>query len=481
MKLYRGPYRGSLRRLGMLLTTLIIAVLAVPLLAGSHEGDASLIHACVQKSADKVRIVGANEECRSSETSVHWLITGPQGPVGPQGSPGPQGPPGPPSDTSPLAVTVDCSAGQTLTNALSQEPLRPLNVALRGLCNENITITRNDVTLYGDAPGSGISGVDPTRDVILIDVARRVVIENLTVTGGKNGIVGARGSSFAVRNSTIQNSIGTLTSVSDGTGVKAQQNSQVVIHGNVIENHPINGIWLEGSDATITANTIRQIGDTGISMGNGASARIGLTDDEAAAGNIIQSSTVDGISMFDSSSALLYGNTIEQNRGAGISAIRNSSLRMLGLNTIRSNGVGISLIDSHLRTGRGSFRITPNQEVISQNTSTGIFADANSVLDLREGLTIANNAPGFGILLQHGSRARMRGTTVSNNNSGGILLQFGSSVQFLFPPNPQNTITGNGGFGLNCVDPESSFIGGFTGGGNALGDVNLGVPGCTGF
>jgi len=89
------------------MTWLIIAGVAVLVLAGfprsarAHEGNASLIHACVNPG--KVRIVGPNDACRANETSTHWSITGPQGiqgPKGDQGDQGPQGEPGTPADTT---------------------------------------------------------------------------------------------------------------------------------------------------------------------------------------------------------------------------------------------------------------------------------------------------------------------------------------------------------------------------------------------
>ncbi len=380
-------------------------------------------------------------------------------------------------------VEVDCSNGQTIGKALERgNEDKPLMVVVQGICSENVVIDRDDVTLRGEKKGDGVTGLNPTKDTILIDVARRVVIDNLTVIGGKNGIVGARGASFTVQDSTIQNSAGPPSS--NGDGIKVVRNSQALIHKNVIENHPVYGISVgTGSNATITANEIRNSGDSGIGVSQAASARIGLTDDETAAGNLIEQNCIDGIGIFDASSAFLYGNTIQNNgiaggtcSGEGIFVGRKSSLRMIGGNTIKLNGLGIFLRDSHLRTGKGGFAITPNNEEISNNFSTGIFAEENSTLDLRDGVVnVANNAPGFGILLQHGSRARMREAMISGNNAGGMLLQFASSVRFLAP---LNTISGNGGFGLNCIGGESSFTGAFTGGGNALGDIS---PTCTGF
>ncbi len=383
-------------------------------------------------------------------------------------------------------VNVSCNNGESIGKSLEQgDERKPLVVVVQGICSENVVIDRDDVTLRGHEGAGGVTGLDPTKDTILIDGAHRVVIENLAVTGGKNGIVGARGASITVQYSTIQNSAGPPSS--NGNGIKVAQNSQALIHKNVIENHPVYGISVDaGSNATITASEIRKSGDSGIGVSKSASARIGLTDDETAAGNLIEQNCIDGITIVDASSASLYGNSIQNNGiaggpciGEGIFVGRKSSLRMIGGNTIKFNAAGIFLRDAHLRTGKGGFAITPNNEEISNNFSTGIVAEENSTLDLRDGVVnVANNAPGFGILLQHGSRARMREAMISGNTAGGVLLQFASSVRFLAP---LNTISGNGGFGLNCIGAESSFIGVFNGGGNALGDVNLSPMGCTGF
>jgi hypothetical protein len=58
----------------------------------SARGD--VIHACVNP-AGQIRIVAANDACRSQETPLQWYTMGPQGPPGPKGDKGDPGPPGP--------------------------------------------------------------------------------------------------------------------------------------------------------------------------------------------------------------------------------------------------------------------------------------------------------------------------------------------------------------------------------------------------
>jgi len=57
----------------------------------AHGGDATLIHACVKSSTGEIRIVGASDTCKISETALDWRIQGNPGIPGPQGPPGTSG------------------------------------------------------------------------------------------------------------------------------------------------------------------------------------------------------------------------------------------------------------------------------------------------------------------------------------------------------------------------------------------------------
>ncbi|HEU0106250.1 MAG TPA: hypothetical protein VFT38_08775 [Vicinamibacteria bacterium] len=88
---------------GVLCATLGVALLA-PRPADADGGDPTVIHACVQKSSQQVRIVGPNDACRSTETAVHWSIVGPTGPAGVPGAAGPTGPQGVVGPTGPQGL-----------------------------------------------------------------------------------------------------------------------------------------------------------------------------------------------------------------------------------------------------------------------------------------------------------------------------------------------------------------------------------------
>lgn len=130
-----GTSQSLLRTAGALL--FLIAVLtATPATAYAHNGnsDPNVVHACVQKSSNQVRIVGVDGSCTRSETADHWSIIGPQGPTGATGATGatgptgltgatgPAGPPGVGGGLQIVAVTVFGGGGTdnlTVANATS--------------------------------------------------------------------------------------------------------------------------------------------------------------------------------------------------------------------------------------------------------------------------------------------------------------------------------------------------------------------------
>lgn len=82
----------------MVISGAIMALMPAAVQAHSGNSDPNVIHACVQKNSEQVRIVGVSGLCTNSENPSHWSMIGPAGlpgPQGQQGAPGPQGIPGP--------------------------------------------------------------------------------------------------------------------------------------------------------------------------------------------------------------------------------------------------------------------------------------------------------------------------------------------------------------------------------------------------
>lgn len=104
----------------------ILPVVGAASWVAASENPAPTIHACVQRDSGQVRIVGANEQCRRSETALAWNA---EGPAGPAGAAGPAGPAAAPGDIGPAGPAGDPGpagpAGAT-GNAGSQGEMGPV-------------------------------------------------------------------------------------------------------------------------------------------------------------------------------------------------------------------------------------------------------------------------------------------------------------------------------------------------------------------
>ncbi len=221
---------------------------------------------------------------------------------------------------------VNCNADDSIADAIAALPPGPATLKIKGTCVEDPVITRDDLTLKGFGPGGTISGT------ITIDGARRVVIDDLTVTGPGPGIVGTDTAAFTVQNSDISNNsapgAGTLPFCCDGSGIVVTGSSSATITDSTINNNNTGG------------------GDDEFGIG------IVVTDASSAliTNNEISGNQADGIFVDNASSARVQFNMITGNGrtalfDAGIDVARSGVVRTLG-NTITDNGyAAIQLFD----------------------------------------------------------------------------------------------------------------------------------------
>ena len=104
-----------------------------------------------------------------------------------------------------LTWTVDCARGHSISRALEHaRPGLKLTLIVRGSCNENLRIDRDDVTLQGDTViGATVNG--PSANIPTIDIAgSRIAIDGLTVTGGQSGIGIYGASNVRIANSVVR-------------------------------------------------------------------------------------------------------------------------------------------------------------------------------------------------------------------------------------------------------------------------------------
>ncbi len=88
-------------------------------------------------------------------------------------------------------VAVDCGKGDSIQKAL-EDKAPDLVVEIRGICQEEVVIRRDNVTLRGADPANdGVRALDPDRPwgaAVLVREARNIGVENLSFSNGWNGL-----------------------------------------------------------------------------------------------------------------------------------------------------------------------------------------------------------------------------------------------------------------------------------------------------
>jgi hypothetical protein len=131
-------------------------------------------------------------------------------------------------------VDVNCDEGETLAKALRRRADR-LVIEIRGTCNEDVVIRRDDLTLTSTTAGTTLVGG------VHIESSQRVEVSGFTITDNVN---------FE-------------------SGLEAVAGSSVLIRDMLVKDSAIRGIRIRDSVAEITDTTVRNSGSTGI-IGRGS-------------------------------------------------------------------------------------------------------------------------------------------------------------------------------------------------------------------
>lgn len=263
--------------------------------------------------------------------------------------------------------TVDCSLGQTISQAvLRGDERKPLVLRIRGTCNENVSINRDDVSLVGEPPAGAIVAAPGAGNAITVTGAHRILIDRLTVQGGNpRGISLVGGGNIDITNADIRSPA-------------------------------IHGINVQGAEAVNVTNCLIQYaGRSGISMTQGSLV---------VSGSQITSNAGFGIRAQQRSSLTVNGSTIASNASSGIEV--TASQAFVSGTSITGNGTNRAQIEN-LRRG-----VTASQSPIQITNSTVAF---NS---------------GRGIAVEVGSSLNMSSTSVTGNEDDGVLLYLAAAANF---------------------------------------------------
>ncbi len=320
-------------------------------------------------------------------------------------------------------VNVKCDMGMTIAAALANaKPGKPLIVNIEGVCNENVTIALNDVTLQGINPASskimGVPETDPFEESpITLLGAQLVVIDNLTVSGGFSSGIAANASFFTVSNSVIENN--------GFNGIAVSAGSVARVNDNIIRFNTRHGISVTAGFAQIIDNTI-QNNVSGIRVSAGGSALIGETVGGTPGPNTIELN-IDGIFVNGPGRANISNNMIEDNTNNGVFAHLGGSV-VLTNNMVSGNAV-YGLFVNEGSSGRLEANNTIESAAADFFVGAAVAVYRGSSLRIRGGgNTLENTAPRF----------------ITNNSSaaGGFALDV-EMVSSVRVDGGQTTIIGN--------------------------------------
>ena len=213
---------------------------------------------------------------------------------------------------------------------------------LGGLPLRNLFVSelKNYITLVGPATIIGNTGHDGT----IMIIGKGIRIQDLTISGGEDGIQVWRGGTAFIEENVIQNT--------GGYGIVVEGSSYAYIVGNTIQDNPKDGIVVADSafarigiltsgDGSATPNTIQR-NAYGVTVARSSSAQI--------VGNNIISNRYDGVRVAKASQADISNNIIDNNGGNGIFVTQNS-----GVNLGRDTGDTIFDLPNSSNTGNGDY------------------------------------------------------------------------------------------------------------------------------
>ncbi len=357
----------------------------------------------------------------------------------------------------PISCVVDCPGGGTVASVLHFRPrtTNRLKITIEGTCKEAVDFVPSGVTLQGAAAGDGLTAPSASANPVLGISGGGVILNNLTLSGGVNPLLlhnnsGVTGNHLVISggsvqnvlamgaielaNSTIENSAGDgidaewggtvfldggTVEKNAGYGLLAEQGSRIdVLGGATISNNGTSGTLSAGalavmagvvsvSDGTIENNTF-----VGIETVDGGDAKL------ITSSAIVRSNAGDGVEVFGGSFHA-NGGVVTGNSGNGISVYNSGTALLNGNANVASNaGNGVLVWDGSVTVGSLGGPAT-----IQSNSGNGIYVETNSVASFfNSGSQILNNT-GWGIVCDGAPANPLYGgytPTVSGNGKGQI-------------------------------------------------------------
>lgn len=279
-----------------------------------------------------------------------------------------------------------------------------------GKCNETIVITKDNLRLLG-AQDASIDGAGLLSEaVILIQGARNVVIENLSVVNGSD------------------------------QGILATQGATGKLSNLVVEEHKTVGISIDRSQFEVSDVEVSQNGTGGMDIFSAST--ILATGKIIASNNTGDGIAVNGKSFFELRGAQIIANS---NAGSGVSVINDSRLQIFSFPEAQGSGVtandngfaGIGLLGSALGVVGSQFTGSGANVFEMNNNLFGFFMPAGVILSPHATAKFNASENQIGMLMEDGASILIVGGLSVQDNGLGILANGANTVHVVsIPPNP---------------------------------------------
>ena len=325
-------------------------------------------------------------------------------------------------------VTVDCSLGQSLNQALAKlNKQTPNTVTVNGTCTEYVTITGFDGLTLKALPGAALHQPSGTflllNSLLLIESSRSVIVDGFSVQADTVTVpaigIGHGSSDIRLRSLTIQG----------GTeGIIVFENSQVSI------------AYVTAQDPGYSPLGVYDLSDVHLER----SLLEDTTGTPWHAGIDVGASHV-----------TMYGTTIH-NMQVGINAYGGSIVDLVDFNTYfplggntdvvidspaRTNYYGVSIAGgSSVNLAGAKLRITTAGQTSGGNTG-GVLVSSGSSFNAGANLIVASSQ-GQGVFVTNNSHADLDGSSITGSLHGGLVVvnQSSAAVGSAHPP---TVISGN--------------------------------------
>ena len=338
---------------------------------------------------------------------------------------------------APQEFSVSCTGGDKIADVLAQVAYTngPVTITISGVCQESLTIYRDNITLRGASTGGGLTPAPSEWFVLNLKGARRIRLENLSITGGGTGLYATSGATFEALNIRVKDA--------SGSGVDLDSAASGSLSNSIIENCG-SGIGTRGSGILyVNGGEVKNSNMVGVGGGGGSYIRL-------FGGFKVTSSGHHAV--FTEGGFISIDNAIvEDNKKTGVWAMGGGSIVISGSNThIRKNYGGVV-------AWAGSVNLREGVQV-TENYGPGISSTFGGHVDLERGVKVEHNE-GAGITVGGSSSAQVSGSFIRHNDYDGIQLRDTSVAIFWAEP---NEISYNGIHGINCnpVPPNVAQISG---------------------